>query len=164
MRCEVCGEVIRGQPHRRIIEGGKMTVCGRCASFGSADWTPSKPRPFRERRKPSRPRSDVEAAEIMELVDDYGTLIREARRKRRWTIEDFAKEIQEKESVIKKLEKEELNPDRKLIRKLENTLGIKLLETAEPTAAPVSKRATTGRTLADIYRLSQTEEEKEDKG
>ncbi|MGD2200455.1 MAG: multiprotein bridging factor aMBF1 [Candidatus Bathyarchaeota archaeon] len=163
MRCEVCGEEIRGKPHRRIIEGGKMTVCGRCASFGSADWTPNKPqrRLRRTRRQPRRPRSDVEAAEVMELVSDYGVLIRKARRGKDWTVEDFAKEIQEKESVIKKLEKEDLNPDEKLIRKLEAALSIKLLEAAEPTAAPVTRRASTGRTLGDIWKLSQTEEEEE---
>ena len=139
-----------------------MTVCGRCASFGSTDWTPNRSQKrFEKRRQTLRPRSDVEAAEIMDLVDNYGTLIREGRRNREWTVEDFAREIQEKESVVKKLEKEELNPDRKLIRKLESTLSIKLLEAVESKEAPIVRKPSTERTMADIWKIAQTREKKE---
>ncbi len=162
MRCEVCGDEIRGQPHRRVIEGGRLTVCGRCAGFGSSEWSPNMP--SRRRRggsppPPRRPRSEVEATEGLELITDYGATIKKARQKRRLNIEDFARMIKEKESVIKKLEKENLNPDRKLIRKLENALNLKLLEASTPTAVPVARRASSGRTLGDIWKQSQTEEE-----
>jgi putative transcription factor len=166
MRCEVCGAEIRGQPYYRIIEGGKMTVCGRCAKFGSASWDPTAiSLPMRQRRPPAprRPRSDVEAAETLELVEDYGAKIRRARQKMRMTVEDFARKIGEKESVVKKLEKEELNPDRKLVRKIRNALGVDILEVQEPTAAPAASRPTTGRTLGDIWRANRpkSEDEKE---
>ncbi len=166
MRCEVCGEEIRGQPQRRIIEGGRLTVCGRCAGFGSSEWSPNMP--SRRRRggsppPPRRPRSEVEATEGLELIQDYGTTIKKARQKRRLNIEDFARMIKEKESVIKKLEKEDLNPDRKLIRKLENALNLKLLEASTPTAMPVARSASSGRTMGDIWKLSQSEE-KDDEG
>ena len=169
MRCEVCGDEIRGQPYRRIIEGGKMTVCGRCASFGTAEWTPDRPRD-RPRWRPvqRRPRSDVEAAETLAMVDDYGAKIRKAREKMGMNVEDFARKINEKESVIKKLEKEELNPDGKLIRKIGSALKIELLEMGEaPVAARVARRASTGRTLGDIWKISQSkakDEEEEEKG
>jgi putative transcription factor len=166
MRCEVCGDEIRGQPQRRIIEGGRLTVCGRCAGFGSSEWSPNMP--SRRRRggsppPPRRPRSEVEATEGLELIQDYGTTIKKARQKRRLNIEDFARMIKEKESVIKKLEKEDLNPDRKLIRKLENSLNLKLLEASTPTAVPVARRVSSGRTMGDIWKLSQSEE-KDDEG
>jgi len=161
MRCEVCGDEIRGQPQRKVIEGGRLTVCGRCAGFGSSEWSPNVP--TRRMRggppPPRRPRSEVEATEGLELILDYGVAIRKARQKQRLNIEDFSRMIKEKESVIKKLEQEDLNPDRKLIRKLENALGIKLLEASTPTAVPVAKRASSGRTLGDIWKLSQIEEE-----
>jgi putative transcription factor len=169
MRCEVCGDEIRGQPYRRIIEGGKMTVCGRCASFGTAEWTPDRPRD-RPMWRPvqRRPRSDVEAAETLAMVDDYGAKIRKARQKMGMNVEDFAGKINEKESVIKKLEKEELNPDGKLIRKIGSALKIELLEVGEaPVAARVARRASTGRTLGDIWKISQSkakDEEEEEKG
>jgi len=146
-----------------------MTVCGRCASFGTAEWTPDRPRD-RPRWRPvqRRPRSDVEAAETLAMVDDYGAKIRKAREKMGMNVEDFARKINEKESVIKKLEKEELNPDGKLIRKIGSALKIELLEVGEaPVAARVARRASTGRTLGDIWKISQSkakDEEEEEKG
>jgi putative transcription factor len=99
-------------------------------------------------------------------VDDYGAKIRKARQRRGMTVEDFARKINEKESVIKKLEKEELNPDRKLIQKLKDALKIELLEVGEvPAAAPASRRASTGRTLGDIWKQSQEKpKEEEERG
>ncbi len=167
MRCEVCGDEIRGQPYRRIIEGGRLTVCGRCAGFGSAEWSPNKPTKITRNGlpQPRRPRSEVEATEGLQLIDDYGLIIKKARQKKRMTVEDFARKIQEKESVVKKLEREELNPDRKLIRKLESALSIKLLETSTPTAVPIARKASSGRTLGDIWKLSQVnEEDKKEEG
>lgn len=110
----------------------------------------------------------MEAAETLGMVDDYGAKIRKARQKMGMNVEDFARKINEKESVIKKLEKEELNPDRKLIQKIKNALKIELLEVGEtPVAARVARRASTGRTLGDIWKNSQSEaedEEEEEKG
>ncbi len=156
MRCEVCGSEIRGRPFYRIIEGGKMTVCGRCARFGSADWDPHQPRPqLRERTAPRRPRSEVEAAENLELVEDYGEKIRKAREKTRMTVEEFAKKIGEKESVVKKLEKGELSPDIGLVRKVRNFLGLEILVAGETLAVPASAKPATERTLGDIMKLSK---------
>lgn len=146
-----------------------MTVCGRCASFGTAEWDPTRPqdRP-RGRPAPRRPRSEVEAAENLEMVDDWGTKIKRARQKAGMSVEDFARKIKEKESVIKKLEKEELNPDRKLLSKVQNALKIQLQEAGgPPTAVPVARRTSTGRTLGDIWKLSQAkaeDDEEEDRG
>jgi putative transcription factor len=157
VQCEVCGSEIRGPPHYRVIEGGRMTVCARCASFGSRDWDPRERRaPVRRPRQRPRPRSEVEAAEGLELVEDYGEKIRKERQKRRLTVEEFAKQIQEKESVVKKLEKEELTPDRNLIRKLRNALGVELLVVGETAPAPVTGKPSRGRTLGDIMKLSQS--------
>lgn len=168
MRCEVCGTEIRGQPHYRIIEGGRMTVCGRCAKFGSADWDPTQVRArTRSSRRgipaPRRPRSEVEAAEYLELVEDFGQKIKKARQKMGMTVEDFAKKIGEKESVIKKLEKEELSPDIKLVRKIRNALNIEILVEGAPASVPVAARPSTGRTLGDIMKLSRKPEEKEER-
>jgi putative transcription factor len=163
MRCEVCGTEIRGQPYHRIIERGRMTVCGRCAKFGSGDWDPRRPQ-LRQRQPstPRHPRSDVEAAEVLEPVEDYGAKIRKERQKRKISVEDFARMISEKESVVKKLEKEELNPDRKLARKIKNALNIDILEVGAPTSVPTRTRPTGGRTLGDLLKLSNDSNDDEE--
>jgi putative transcription factor len=163
VQCEVCGSEIRGPPHYRIIEGGRMTVCARCAGYGSSDWDPRERRaPARRPRQRTRPRSEVEAAEGLEVVEDYGEKIRKARQQRRLTVEEFAKKIQEKESVIKKLEKEELTPDRNLILKLRNALGVELLVVGETASAPAMGKPSTGRTLGDMMKLSQSTKKDEE--
>lgn len=160
MRCEVCGDEIRGQPHRRIIEGGRMTVCGRCASFGTSEWSPSMPRERpRGRPAPRRPRSEVEAAETLGMVDDYGAKIRKARQGMGMTVEDFARKINEKESVIKKLEQEELTPNNKLVTKVNRALNIQLMERATTTTGPVLSRPIRSRTLGDLVDLKKQDEE-----
>lgn len=147
MRCEVCGREIRGPPFRRVIEGAKMTVCAQCARFGTAEWTPSRPRvPLRRQR----PRDEVEAVESLELVEDYGEKIRKARQRMRMTVEDLGTKIREKVSVIKKLEKEELAPDRRLVQKIRNALKVELLVAGETAAAPMLPKTTRVRTLGDI--------------
>lgn len=165
MRCEVCGQEIRGQPFYRIIEGGRMTVCGQCSKFGSGDWDPRQVNVSQNQRRPAQPRrlrNDLEAAEELELIDNYGELIRKSRQKKKLSVEDFAKKINEKESVVKKMEKEEMNPPAKLIKKIENTLNIMILERGEaPSRVQISTKATTGRTLGDIMKLTQKDEDKE---
>lgn len=165
MRCEVCGREIFGQPYYRIIEGGRMTVCSSCSSFGSGDWDPKKPKAKpRSRRTTSRPRpqSVIDAAERLELVENYGMLIKKTRQKKGMTVEDFAKKISEKESVIKKLEKEQLNPPTNLVKKLERGLGIKLLEVSTPTTAQVLTRPIGARTLGDMIKIKAPKDEEEE--
>ena len=163
MRCEVCGQEIRGQPFYRIIEGGRMTVCGQCSKFGSGDWDPRQVNVSQNQRRPAQPRrlrNDLEAAEELELIDNYGELIRKSRQKKKLSVEDFAKKINEKESVVKKMEKEEMNPPAKLIKKIENTLNIRILERGEaPSRVQISTKATSGRTLGDIMKLSQKDKD-----
>lgn len=165
MRCEVCGQEIRGQPFYRIIEGGRMTVCGQCSKFGSGDWDPRQVNVSQNQRRPAQPRrlrNDLEAAEELELIDNYGELIRKSRQKKKLSVEDFAKKINEKESVVKKMEKEEMNPPAKLIKKIENTLNITILERGEaPSRVQISTKATTGRSLGDIMKLTQKDDDKE---
>lgn len=133
-----------------------MTVCPRCARFGTSEWTPSKPR---SPAKKTRPRSEVEAAESLELVEDYGTKIRKARQSMKMTVEELGMKIGEKTSVIKKLEKEELTPDRRLVSKLRNALRIDLLFAGNAQPAPRLVQPSRGRTIGDIIRLRQGSEE-----
>jgi putative transcription factor len=168
MRCEVCGREIFGQVFYRVIEGGKMTVCSRCAQFGTRDWDPREKTAQPPRRRPAmsaappRPRSDIEAAETFELVENYGELIRRPRQRKGMLVEDLAKKLNEKESVVKKLEKEELSPSMALIRKVEGELGIKLLEMAPTASGPVLTRPMGPRTLGDMIQIKAPKDEEEE--
>jgi len=167
LRCEVCGREIFGQPYYRVIEGGRMTVCGGCAQFSNQKWDPRKPKAQPQRRRSAastrpRRRSDIEVAETTELVENYGTLIRKTRQRKGMTVEDFAKKLSEKESVIKNFEKEQLNPTMTLIRKVEGELGITLIEEAEVGTGTVLTRPMGPRTLGDMIKLKTKEEDKKE--
>jgi putative transcription factor len=144
-----------------------MTVCGRCAKFSNEEWDPRKPQAQPRRRRSAattrpRRRSDIEVAESTELVENYGELIRKTRQRKGMNVEDFAKKLNEKESVIKKLEKEQMNPTMILVRKVERELGISLIEEAESGTGTVLTRPMGPRTLGDMIKLKTKEEDEEE--
>ena len=84
---------------------------------------------FRERRMTSK---DVfEQSGEKELVEDYHKRIQQARNNLGWNQEHLGQKINERKSVISKLESRSMKPDDKLVRKLEKALGIKLMEVIE---------------------------------
>jgi len=55
------------------------------------------------------------------IIDNYGKKIIEARKKINLTREEFAKKINEKESVIRRIEAEGMEPDEKRKKPKENS-------------------------------------------
>jgi putative transcription factor len=159
MRCEVCGREIQGVPNYRIIEGGKLTVCGQCSQFGTQTWDPLRPQARKSptRRRSAQPsqrrRSDIDSAESLELVKGYGMMIKKSRQRKGLSVEDFARKIREKESVVKKLEKENMNPPMDLVRKIQNALGVSILEEAAKSSGSMLTRPMGPRTLGDLIKI-----------
>lgn len=171
MRCEVCGMEIRGEPYRRVIEGGRLVVCGKCAQFSNKEWDPNRPaaKPGTRSRAstpaPRRRRNDIEQAENYELLENYGEVIRKSRQRQGISIEDFAKKVSEKESVIKKLERGESNPPMALVRKVSRELGVKVIDDTptSTTSGVLMTRPRGARTLGDMIKFKESkDEEKED--
>lgn len=142
MECEICGDKIVGRGYRVVVEGIELTVCKRCKELGV------------ESKKPvisiTKPKIKVESSIVddFELVENYNEIIRREREKRGWTQEELAKKIKEKVTLIKKVEKGEITPDKDLIEKLERTLGLRLMERVEDVKVEVSKFTTP--TLGDV--------------
>lgn len=120
----------------------------------------SKPRispPVRPRQKSNI----VERVERYEFVEGYGEIIRKAREKLGLTREELGALIQDKASVIKKIENEELKPTIEQAKKIEKTLKVKILvevsEEVEELFKP-PKPKPSGVTLGDLLRQSRQEE------
>lgn len=177
MDCEVCGNPIFGRGIRVLIDGAELVVCGRCASGATAvktsrpaasttprRSTPSAPRPRsppQVRRRPSVPT----VPEDVELIDDYGQVIRKARQAMQLNQEDLCRKIAEKVSVLQKIESGRLVPDDSLVKKLEHALKIQLLQ--PPTKTPIKDDKFTRPmelTLGDIAIMQKKREEGEDAG
>ncbi len=67
----------------------------------------------------------------IEIVDDYGGVIRRAREAKGMDLKEFANEIQEKQGILAKIEANNLVPEDKLIKKIEKALDIKLTEAVQ---------------------------------
>ncbi len=136
MICELCGKDVP-RLHKVVIEGVIMNVCDDCAKFGKEIKGNEVPKDVKylppevvrerlERKKPRQRRDVLEEEEV--LREDYPQLIRNAREKLGLTQDELAKRILEKKTVISKIERGEMRPDEKLIKKLEKALNIKLKE------------------------------------
>ena len=69
--------------------------------------------------------SPLESA--LELVEDFGACIRRAREAQGLSHEELGKKLNEKVSVLKKLENQKMKPDNRLVEKLQHALKIRLL-------------------------------------
>ncbi|NOZ82933.1 MAG: TIGR00270 family protein [Euryarchaeota archaeon] len=149
MECEVCGGRISGKPHLVMIEGGKVRTCSRCARFGSEV---REPKQVHHRRSKRVPRQEPE----LEPVDDYSERIRRAREARGLSQEELARMVQEKESVIARLEAGRMKPDLETARKLERVLEIELMVEAEGEEWSAQGGGTGGElTIGDIIKIKK---------
>lgn len=169
MRCEVCGKEIMGPPQKQVIEGAKLTVCGKCAQFGSSEWGTNRPAPVKaapsgwvqtspQPAPRKRVRNDVETVESLELIEDYGKEIRKARQKLGLSEKDLAKKMQEKESVVKNLEKQELTPDNRLISKIKKYLSLDIVERIDTDKGKILAKATGAKTIGDMLKMKAESE------
>ena len=165
MRCEVCGRKIHSSPITAVIEGARLTVCVECSKHGKIvtqdEYTP-KPKPL---GKPSahipimaqKKKTEIKVEITQEIIEDYTTKIRQAREKLGLTHEQLGKKINEKTSVIAKLETGKISPNNILATKLEHALKIKLLTpiTEEKTPMQMPKTASRELTLGDLIQFDK---------
>ena len=147
MLCEMCGKEVALTTRIRL-EHSVLAVCAECARFGTPV-DPVPPAPSSEgasgrfRPEVSAPRATgtrrrLEERDLyqeigeMELAPDWNKRIRLAREARQWTPEVLGKKLNEKKSVVLKIESGSFRPPDALVRKLEHLLQVRLR--AEPEA------------------------------
>jgi putative transcription factor len=151
MLCEMCGNDVESTARVRV-EQSVLRVCPACGKFGTpVDPPPSPPSaPTGGPRRaplPAAPRSAPRARRLeerdlyteigeLELADDWGQKVRRAREALAWTPEELGKRLNEKKSVVLKIETGELHPPDSLVRKLEHLLKVRLR--AEPDRGPAA--------------------------
>lgn len=163
MICEMCGADVP-KLRKITIEGSVLSVCGKCSKFGRdhtvkiRDNESTYPTTITERlqRREKRLKTkDVLEQTQEELALDYPRKIQKARSNMDLSQEDLAKRINEKKSVVAKLENGDMVPDDKLIKKLEKALDISLKEKVKSIQTP--KRGETQRrmTLGDFIKIEK---------
>lgn len=166
MVCELCGKDVTFCK-KVMIEGVLLEVCAECAKFGTEakkrQPTEAGPRPIIEQRLERRerrfkPKDVYTEGGVEELVEDFPARIRNARASKGMTQKELAMKLNEKQTIISKIESGSMRPDDKLIRKLQKELGIVLKEKVRVEEEErLTPRATgaSGLTLADLIRSSK---------
>ncbi len=132
MECEICGKSISDNPKRTKIDGSIMNVCNECAKFGVIQ--KEHPKLKSKKNKINKNKSinnPTYSEEPEELIENYNETIKKVRESKNWTREKLGQKINEKVSVINRIESGKMAPDSKLIKKLEKVLNIELLEKME---------------------------------
>lgn len=160
MICELCGAEV---PRLKnvAIESTILSVCVDCTRFGEPVAAPAS-RPstmppviaqrLEARQRRMTPKDVYAEAGQLELTEDFPQTIRSARESRGWKQADLGAKINEKVSVIAKLESGTITPGDGLVRKLERELGIKLKERVQPVAMK-KQAASSGLTLGDLVKM-----------
>jgi putative transcription factor len=138
-------------------------VCVECSKYGKiirevelGQRVPKKaPVPFSAR---TRNKTAVAKVEItQEVVEGYHAKIRQAREKLGLSHEELGKKINEKASVLSKLETGKMTPNNMLVTKLEHVLKIKLLVPIkeEKISQDMPKLPNRETTLGDLIQLNK---------
>lgn len=148
-----------------MIEGVLLEVCTECAKFGTEankkQPAETGPKPVIEQRlerreKRSKPKDVYSEGGAEELVEDFPTLVRNARSRKGMTQKELAMKLNEKQTIISKVESGGMRPDEKLIKKLQKELGIVLKERVEGEVTARSTSSTSGTlTLADLIKVKK---------
>ncbi|MFT4303276.1 MAG: multiprotein bridging factor aMBF1 [Candidatus Woesearchaeota archaeon] len=128
MICEMCGKNLDNSlVVKARVEGTVLNVCENCAKYGQIL---SKTIPEKVISKPilNDASSVVNNDSEEVVVDNFSEIIKKSRELKGITQEEFAKKINEKESLIHKIETGHITPNFKLAKKIEQFLNIKLLE------------------------------------
>ncbi|MFX1239017.1 MAG: multiprotein bridging factor aMBF1 [Promethearchaeota archaeon] len=154
--CPICGSIIWDKGEKVLLEGAKITVCSVCAKHGQK--IREKPSFHAKNRQisPGAPtrKNNSRRNEILEkeIVEDYANKIRNARSRMNLTQEKFSHKINEKPSLMKRIEAGKAKPTIQLAKKLEKNLKIKLLKDADEIEVNTSRymKKKSGASLGDI--------------
>ncbi|QLD84504.1 TIGR00270 family protein [Natronomonas halophila] len=145
VQCEMCG-ANTSDPKTVKVEGAELDVCDNCADFGTevkTQETSSSSTKYSTSSSGSSSSSSTSSSsssssgggggsrrdmfdEMDEVVQDYDERIRNARESEGLTQEELADQLNEKASLIRKLERGDVLPSDKVQTKLEKALGISL--------------------------------------
>jgi putative transcription factor len=138
------------------IEGSLLNVCSVCGEYGTIKSRVIIEQPESKTEDQAINTTSEPEKEIMQIItSNYSKLIRDKREQLSLKQEDFAMKINEKASLIHKMETGEFEPSMELARKLEKFLNIKLVETHEEIRKPIVHEKSGSFTLGDFIKVKK---------
>ena len=129
-----------------MIEGSIVNVCSNCSKFGKIAWEAEK---FKTKIKTKH---DIKNEDTELVVENYNEIIRREREKKGLKQDELARKLNEKESVIQRIENKQIAPSLNLAKKIEKFLGIKLIGGFTDTKMKLNHSETRGFTLGDVIK------------
>jgi len=172
VQCEMCGKET-SSPNRVKIEGAELDVCDECTDFGTevkqdtgSSSTSTKYSTSSSSSSSSSSGSSSSSSsggggsggrrkdmfdEMDELAQDYDEIVRSGRESAGLSQEDLARQLNEKASLIRKIERGDTLPSDEVQRKLEKALGIDLSAGGSAEETEWESDTSTGEyTLGDV--------------
>ncbi|QZX99031.1 multiprotein bridging factor aMBF1 [Halobaculum rubrum] len=170
-QCEMCGAE-KASLTTTKVEGAELELCSDCSDFGtevrtesassastkystssSSSSSSSSGSGGSSSSSSSSSRRQHDMFDDMETVTgDYDDRIRQARESTGLSQEDLASDINEKASVIRKLERGDILPSDGVQQKLEKKLGISLVEGESVDDADWESSSSGNMTLGDVVK------------
>lgn len=146
--CEICGSRTK-DIYITDVEGAELRVCTKCAK-GKRIVSKVIERPYSQ-KKGARKGNEKGNDEDTQVVDDYGKLIHNAREAMRLPLKVLAEMLNEKETLLRRIEQQRTLPSIAVAKKLEKALGVRLTEAAITDNALESVERGSGKaTLGDF--------------
>jgi len=159
-QCPICGGLIWSKGQKVLIEGAKITVCESCAHYGLK----VEEKQYRKERVISPPKkrnniskqfsSKKDYIDDIEIVKDYASIIRKARNSLELNQDQFAQKLNERPSLLRRIESGKVAPTIKLAKKIEQVYHLKILKKVDETEVSTNKdkymKKSTGSSLGDI--------------
>jgi putative transcription factor len=167
--CPICGSIIWGKGEKVLIEGAKIKVCQNCAKNGIKIIKPKAPKEVESLHKKLAinhhplPKRVIEPLDEYEIIEDYNIKIKNFRESKGLNQDKFAQKINEKPSLLKRIESGKGKPTIKLARKMEHIYGLNLIKKVEqidssPQTTKYLKKSQ-GSSLGDIAFIKKKKSE-----
>ena len=165
--CEVCGN--GAAKHTAIIEGAKFQVCERCAQHGKILDKPSskvsvssgtsnvqqssgiKTSAFKSGRKDTNQSYNTRE----EIVENYAEIVRKEFNRSGKTYKEFANNLNESESYMRKIIRGEMMPTIATAKKLEKAFNIILIDAGESEKINLKGSSSNDLTLGDLVEIKK---------
>ncbi|MBI2140856.1 TIGR00270 family protein [Candidatus Woesearchaeota archaeon] len=158
MDCDMCGR--EQAVLKASVEGTVLAVCNGCSRYGKVVGKIQVA--AAAMKKAEKMQMPAEEEELEAVVANFGQLVKQKReelgRKREdgfMKLEDFAKLIGVKESVLHKMETGTLKPSVEEAKRIGKTLGMKLVEKAEAVEDIVPPAKKDQLTLGDMIKVKK---------
>jgi len=147
--CQLCGESSDNLKKAKI-EGAVLKTCDSCANMGDVVEQKKKKKVKKTTKKRSQRPRDTEV-----LANDYGKRVKSAREDEQLSMKELADDLNEKASLIKKVERAELKPDKALAGKLSKKLGVTLYVNSQVSDHEIESGDDRKATLGDVAEVKE---------